>query len=335
LTPVAPIAAPTRSVWQCRALALGVGLLFAVDGAMAQDQRASFDIPAQPLADALVAYGAATGIELFYDGALAMGRRSTAVTGVHQSMVALQILLRGTGHVPRATDHAGTVTIVRAPPETAASQTVALGRYEPFFAALQAKVSEVLCKSDEAKPGDEQILLSFWFDPAGMVSHVQVLDSEMSRDRAAFGVSSAPNTASGTIGLDNWLASVTGLSGVTDTSTAVFALGKTSRNPARAVFESLLAAFVAEKGLVLNSPDPAKGYKVIDSSLSGYCIVMPVSTFKTFYNEKILPNMAAIRSAYTLPAPPVPPVPTTTSAATVVRTGTGDVSKWRRTATSS
>jgi hypothetical protein len=128
-------------------------LLFAVDAAMAQDQRASFDIPAQPLADALLAYGVATGIEVFYDGALAIGRRSTAVTGVHQSTVALQI------------------------------QTAALGRYEPYFAVLQARVSEVLCKSDEAKPGDEELILSFWFDLAGMVSHVQVLSSEMSAER--------------------------------------------------------------------------------------------------------------------------------------------------------
>lgn len=183
MTPDAPIAAPARSVWQCCALALGLGLWFAVDAAMAQDQRASFDIPAQPLADALVAYGSATGIEVFYDGALAIGRRSTAVTGVHPSMVALQILLRGTGYVPKTTDYVGTVTITRASLETAASQTAALDRYEPYFAILQARVSEVLCKSDEAKPGDEQIILSFWFDPAGMVSRVQVLGSQMSPDR--------------------------------------------------------------------------------------------------------------------------------------------------------
>jgi hypothetical protein len=183
LAPDAPIAAPARSVWQCRALVLGLGLLLAVDAATAQDQQASFDIPAQPLADALVAYGSATGIEVFYDGALAIGHRSTAVTGVHRSMVALQILLRGTGYVPMATDYAATVTITRASHETVASQTAALDRYEPYFAVLQARVSEVLCKSDEAKPGDEQIILSFWFDPSGMVSRVQVLGSELSRDR--------------------------------------------------------------------------------------------------------------------------------------------------------
>lgn len=183
LTPDAPFAAPARNVWQCRALAFSLGLLFVVDATAAQERRATFDIPAQPLADALVAYGAASGIEVFYDGALAIGRRSTAVTGVHPSMVALQTLLRGTGHVARATDHAGTVTIVRAPPNAAAPQITTHDRYEPYFGLLQAKVSEVLCKSDDAKPGDEQIIVSFWFDPAGIVSRVQLLDSEMSRER--------------------------------------------------------------------------------------------------------------------------------------------------------
>lgn len=167
----------------------------------------------------------------------------------------------------------------------------------------------------------EQASYSYTANPAQQNFSTVLVDLNTS-----FGVSSAPNTSSGTIGLDNWLASITSFSGVSNTSTAVIALGAATRNPARPLFESLLAAFVAEKGLVLNSTDPAKGYKVIDSSSSGYAIVMPVSTFKMFYNEKILPNIAAIRSAYALPAPPVPPVSTTTSAATVVRTGTGDVS---------
>jgi len=167
----------------------------------------------------------------------------------------------------------------------------------------------------------EQASYSYTANPAQQNFNTVLVDLNTS-----FGTSSAPNTSSGTIGVDNWLASITSFSGVSNTSTAVITLGTVSRNPARPLFESLLAAFVAEKNLVLNSTDPAKGYKVIDSSSTGYAIVMPVSTFKMFYNEKILPNMAAIRSAYALPAPPVPPVQTTTSAATVVRTGTGDVS---------
>ena len=36
------------------------------------------DIPSQPLAAALRDYGKATGVEVFYDGALAAGHRSMA-----------------------------------------------------------------------------------------------------------------------------------------------------------------------------------------------------------------------------------------------------------------
>lgn len=204
LTPDAPFVAPARNLWMCSALAFSLGFLLTTGATVAQEQRASFDIPAQPLADALVAYGAATGIEVYYDGALAIGRRSTAVAGVHPSMDALQTLLRGTGHVARATDHVGTVTIVRAPPDTATARAATLDRYEPYFAVLQTKVSEVLCRSDDAKPGDEQIIVSFWFDAAGMVSRVQLLDSEMSRERRLA-------IASGLLGLNLGSAAPAGL----------------------------------------------------------------------------------------------------------------------------
>jgi hypothetical protein len=39
------------------------------------------DIPSQPLADALIAYGAATGLQVFYDGELAVGHSSATVKG--------------------------------------------------------------------------------------------------------------------------------------------------------------------------------------------------------------------------------------------------------------
>jgi hypothetical protein len=170
--------------------------------------KLQFDMPMQPLASALSAFGVTTRLELFYESTLIESHRSPSIRGVFSPDVALRLLLEGTG-LSVASFEPGTMTILPPPPQ----------------------------------PG------------------------------------------SGTE-----LAKIKG------------------------------------KGLVLNSTDPNKGYKVIDSSSSGYCIVMPVSTFKKFHNEKILPNMAAIRAAYVLPTPPVPPVPTTTSAATVVRTGTGDIS---------
>ena len=79
----------------------------------------TFDIPAQPLADALIAFGAATGLQVFYDGALAVGRRSAPAKGLFTPMQGLQTLLRGTGYAPHATDDADTITIVMAPSQPA------------------------------------------------------------------------------------------------------------------------------------------------------------------------------------------------------------------------
>ena len=49
------------------------------------------------------AYGAATGLQVFYDGALAVGHRLTTLKGLFTPMTGLQTLLRGTGYVPQAT----------------------------------------------------------------------------------------------------------------------------------------------------------------------------------------------------------------------------------------
>ncbi len=61
----------------------------------------SFDIPAQPIASALEAYSSATGIELFYDGALAGRPIVQAVIGRLTPDAALLALLAGTGLVAR------------------------------------------------------------------------------------------------------------------------------------------------------------------------------------------------------------------------------------------
>lgn len=150
---------------------------------LASDAPAPFDIPAQPLADALVAYGAATGLEVFYDGSLAIGRRSAAVKGVFTPIAALQTLLRGTGYVHKTTPYVDTVSVVRAPHEPAAAQIATLNRFEPYFAVIQSRITEVLCKQDYAKTGDEKIMISLWLDPSGVVSRAQVLGSAPDGER--------------------------------------------------------------------------------------------------------------------------------------------------------
>jgi hypothetical protein len=151
------------------------------------DTRIDFKIPAQPLARALVAYGAATGLEVFYNAALAESRRSAEVTGSLTATVALQTLLRGTGYVARTTGP-GSFTIVRAPPEEAVvDATLEAERrlYEPYFATIQAQISDVLCRSGGSALERSEILVRFWIAPSGVVARAEAVgdDGELADDQ--------------------------------------------------------------------------------------------------------------------------------------------------------
>ncbi|HZX86153.1 MAG TPA: STN domain-containing protein, partial [Reyranella sp.] len=80
-----------------------LALLGAVDAGAQQPpatvpiQQLSFDVPAQPLADALAEFGRQSGWQISYTPGLAQGRRSTAVAGTHDPATALGLLLSGTG----------------------------------------------------------------------------------------------------------------------------------------------------------------------------------------------------------------------------------------------
>ncbi len=63
----------------------------------ATTEQLSFDIPAQPLADALAEFGRQSGWQISYTPDLAQGRRSTAVAGTRDPAAALGLLLSGTG----------------------------------------------------------------------------------------------------------------------------------------------------------------------------------------------------------------------------------------------
>jgi outer membrane receptor protein involved in Fe transport len=100
-------------------LALAVSL--AMPGAVwAQPERqADFDIPAQPLADALAAFSKQAGVQLSHDGVDLAGRRSAAVSGHHTVDEALELLLAGSGLAYRRTG-ADAVAVVM-PAATAAA----------------------------------------------------------------------------------------------------------------------------------------------------------------------------------------------------------------------
>jgi hypothetical protein len=137
-----------------------------------------FDIPAQPLAVALQAYGKATGLDIFYDGALSVGRRSTALSGAYKPSLGLAVLLRDTGYVVRDTDIPNTISIVAAPPAVVRDR---FERYQPYFAILQARLSAALC-GDAASPEADEITLRFWLNSSGVISNAELLHSSGSED---------------------------------------------------------------------------------------------------------------------------------------------------------
>lgn len=137
------------------------------------DRQIEFDIPAKPLAAALRDYGKASGMEVFYDGSLALGQDSTVVRGRFTALAGLQELLRGSNYVPRETDIPNTLTIVPGPSVEALRASFV--RYQPYFSDIQARLSEVLCLDDMAAATGEMIRFRLWLDPSGTISDAKVL----------------------------------------------------------------------------------------------------------------------------------------------------------------
>jgi hypothetical protein len=147
------------------------------------DGQIDFNIPAQPLARALMAYGAATGFEIFYDAALAEKQHSVDLVGRLQPPDALRMLLRGTGYSAKAT-MPGAFTIVPAPrpsPLSAVAAASVRRRLEPYFAAIQARIDEALCRNGEVSSTSREFLFQFWLAPSGVVEQAQVIDEEGER----------------------------------------------------------------------------------------------------------------------------------------------------------
>jgi hypothetical protein len=163
--------AQARSTSPYRALIFGLGLMLPTYGALAQTKPTiQFAISSQPLANALEAYGNVTGVELFYDGELAGGRRSSAVEGMFSPDEALKELLLGTGLIARMTAP-NSVTIGRI-----ARSRVASTSDQSYFAIVQTRIAQTLCADAETRPGEIDLLLQIWIAASGAVERVHVLE---------------------------------------------------------------------------------------------------------------------------------------------------------------
>jgi hypothetical protein len=165
-----------RSLVQwCGALLL---LSFSSANVLAQEPRANFDIPAQPLVDALVAFADKTGTTALIDRELAKGLLSSPVKGRLSRPDALRILLAGTGlSVIYASANAFTVGLSTSEPSISAARPRSGRRadYGVYFSQVQNTLEHALCRS--INPEKYRTAFQLWIGESGRIQAVHFLGS--------------------------------------------------------------------------------------------------------------------------------------------------------------
>ena len=149
----------------------------AASGKQPADRGFVFNIPPQPLSTALEAYARISRREVLYDGALAVGRRSSLVDGFYAPEVALQILLAGSGLWADFKD--ADFFVVRLTSSEKPSQA-ATGRQSAdhmrYYGRLQASLRTAFC-GDSVLPEGNRVAARIWIGQWGQVLQVKQLGS--------------------------------------------------------------------------------------------------------------------------------------------------------------
>jgi TonB family protein len=146
-----------------------------------------FDIPAQPLANALEQYGTVSGRPVFFDSSVVAGRTSTRVQGIYTPEVALRMLLDGTGlTLDYAEPGRADAFVLKADESLRATSPYRLSDDAPHDAydgLVQARIWDAFCSIPTIEPGDYRTAIQFGIDPAGRLTNVRLLHSTGDRER--------------------------------------------------------------------------------------------------------------------------------------------------------
>lgn len=146
-----------------------------------------FDVPAQPLDQALHAFGRQSTMAVLVDRELTVGRRSMPLQGRFTAREGLRRLLEGTGlQAHYSSAQAFTVQPMRLPPRQQGRQPVAAPATGSYALAIQQAVERTLCRSPLTRPGGYRAALQLWIDMQGRVVQTRLLAStgELPRDTA-------------------------------------------------------------------------------------------------------------------------------------------------------
>lgn len=135
-----------------------------------------FDVPAQPLADALRQYALLTHQPALFRSEIVAGRVSSAVNGLYSPEEALRRLLEGTGLIAEATDSSAGRAFVLLKARTAPA-SVGRGGVGGYRSVVQIGVWEALCNNPRTAPGSYRLLLRLNVDATGRLRGVQLLES--------------------------------------------------------------------------------------------------------------------------------------------------------------
>lgn len=154
----------------------------------------AFDIPAQPLEDAIHAFAEASGSQVLYETALTSGRRSTAIKGYFSTGTALRSLLHGTTlQAKETTPEAFTIfapenrrTTASLPATGMPNRRIDMRKHGEFLGAAQTEIVNMLCRSALTRPGGYWMRLRIWIDVSGKLTEATVTEStgDAARDMA-------------------------------------------------------------------------------------------------------------------------------------------------------
>jgi hypothetical protein len=141
------------------------------------DGGIAFNIPSQPLGSALEAYARVSSREVLYDGALAVGRRSSLIDGIYTPEVALQILLAGTGLWADFKDaDFFIVGLASAEKPVHASAGRRSAEHVRYYGRLQASLRTAFC-GGSVLPDGNRVAARLWVGQWGQVLQVKKLGS--------------------------------------------------------------------------------------------------------------------------------------------------------------
>jgi hypothetical protein len=135
-----------------------------------------YDIPAQSLASALDAYALTSGMQVLYETASIVGRRSAEAKGQLDPATALKKILNGSGLVARRTD-VDAFIIIEEPADQVRAWVPAATSDTRFMGALQNSVLDALCRNVQTRPGNYRIALELWIAPTGIIQRSALIGS--------------------------------------------------------------------------------------------------------------------------------------------------------------